>query len=398
MTLPKILVIFGTRPEAIKLAPVIAALSESGSFDVRVCVSAQHREMLDQVLSLFGITSDHDLNLMQPDQDLLELTSRMLIGIRGVIDKERPDMAMVQGDTTTCFVGALAAFYLGVPIGHVEAGLRTHNLEAPFPEEANRRLTATLARYHFAPTEQARDNLVAENVDPSRIWVTGNTGIDALFHVRSQRSDAASIGTDPALDSALHDADRSPDSRLILITGHLRENFGPGIKAICGAIKTLARSHADWTFIYPVHPNPNITRPVKDMLGGQANVHLIAPLEYREFVQLMDRSHLILTDSGGIQEEAPSLGKPVLVMRDATERPEAVEAGTVKLVGTDHDVIVRHVEELLTDEAAYRRMARAINPYGDGKAAGRIVKILSDAMEPAAPAAPETRGHSSLVG
>ncbi len=394
MTLAKILVIFGTRPEAIKLAPVVTALRECGSFDVRICVTAQHREMLDQVLSLFGIASDHDLDLMQPNQDLLDLTSRMLTGIRGVIEKERPDIAMVQGDTTTCFVGALAAFYLGVPIAHVEAGLRTHDLKAPFPEEANRRLTATLARFHFAPTEQARSNLLAENVDPSRIWVTGNTGIDALFRVRSQSTETAPIDTDPALESALRDVGRSPASRLVLITGHRRENFGSGIKAICEAIKTLAQNHEDWVFVYPVHPNPNISRPVEDMLGGQVNVHLIAPLHYRDFVQLMDRSHLILTDSGGIQEEAPSLGKPVLVMREATERPEAVEAGTVKLVGADHDTIVRNVEELLTDEAAYRRMARAINPYGDGKAAGRIVGILKDAIEPATPAA---HTNSSLV-
>lgn len=363
----KVLAIFGTRPEAIKMAPVIAALKDSASMEVRVCVTAQHRELLDQVLELFAITTDHDLGIMRPDQDLFDLTTRMLTGIGAVIEEEAPDLVLVQGDTTTCFTGALAAFYCGVQVGHVEAGLRTHDLAAPFPEEANRVLTSGLTRFHFAPTEWARENLVAENVDPARIWVTGNTGIDALVYVRAQ------IGKCPR--------DNNAAARTILITGHRRENFGPGIETACRAIARLARDHPDWSFIYPVHPNPNIEVPVRDLLKGLSNIQLPAPMEYRGFVALMDRSDLIITDSGGIQEEAPSLGKPVLLMRDVTERPEAVEAGTVKLVGTDEEAIVGSVETLLSDASAYRRMARAINPYGDGKASGRIVKILQDSLD-----------------
>ena len=377
----KVLAIFGTRPEAIKMAPVIAALKDSASMEVRVCVTAQHRELLDQVLELFAITTDHDLGIMRPDQDLFDLTARLLLGIRSVIEEEQPELVLVQGDTTTCFAGALAAFYCGVPVGHIEAGLRTHDLGAPFPEEANRVLTSSLTRFHFAPTEKARKNLIAENVDPGRIWVTGNTGIDALFHARSEIENAPKDGAETAFDRARDGSQLPKPSRLILVTGHRRENFGGPIAAACDAIKTLAAKHSDWVFVYPVHPNPNIEGPVREILKGLANVHLPAPLDYRSFVETMMRSDLILTDSGGIQEEAPSLGKPVLVMRDVTERPEAVEAGTVKLVGTDQQAIVRTVEMLLSNEAAYRRMARTINPYGDGKASGRIVKILQESFE-----------------
>ena len=371
----RVLAVFGTRPEAIKLAPVILRLRQTANVVCRVCATAQHRSMLDQVLAIFGIAPDHDLDLMAPNQSLDALTARVLTATAEVIEKEKPELVLVQGDTTTCFTAALAAFYARVPVAHVEAGLRTGNLAAPFPEEANRALVSRIADFHFAPTARARDNLLAESIPAGRIWVTGNTVIDALLDVR-QRARAVPAGDwartlGPDLASRWRRA-----GKRILVTGHRRENFGQGFEELCRAIRTLAVNHADWQFLYPVHLNPNVREPVGRILEGLANVTLTEPQDYLPFVWLMDTADLILTDSGGVQEEAPSLGKPVLVMRDVTERPEAVEAGTVRLVGTNKERIVEGVETLLTDDALYRRMARAHNPYGDGKAAGRIVTEL----------------------
>ncbi len=368
----KILSIFGTRPEAIKMAPVIMRLNQEPGLISRICVTAQHRQMLDQVLELFGLQPDYDLDIMRPDQDLFDITARSLVLVRDVLEQERPDLVLVQGDTTTCFVGALAAFYKGIPVGHVEAGLRTGNIHAPFPEEANRCMTSRIASLHFAPTERSRENLISENVSPDTVWVTGNSVIDALLHVRKMMTQLADLpnvyGTAQEIVS---------DSRpYVLITGHRRENFGQGFLDICGAIGDLAEIHPDIHFLYPVHLNPNVQEPVYRILGHLENVHLIAPLDYAPFVVAMDRCLFILTDSGGVQEEAPSLGKPVLVMRDTTERPEAVEAGTVRLVGTDRHRIVTEAERLFNDKAHYARMAACHNPYGDGKTADRIVEVL----------------------
>jgi UDP-N-acetylglucosamine 2-epimerase (non-hydrolysing) len=364
----KLLVVFGTRPEAIKLAPVIMAFRRSSDvFDVRLCVTAQHREMLDQVLEVFDLHADYDLDIMQRRQSLEAVTSRVIMNLKDVLQREKPAMVLVQGDTTTTFAASLGAYYARVPVGHVEAGLRTWRKFNPFPEEINRVLTTHLADLHFAPTIQARKNLLEEGVDSRRIFVTGNTVIDALMHVRKHvRAEVKQLeNLFPRIDF---------QKRIILVTGHRRENFGRGFKDICEAIKTVARRHPEVEIVYPVHLNPNVQTPVKAILGGLANVHLLRPLEYRPFVFLMDRSYLILTDSGGVQEEAPSLGKPVLVMRNHTERPEAVRAGTVRLVGTDRLRIVREAELLLTNKSLYRRMSRAHNPYGDGKASGRIVR------------------------
>lgn len=366
----RILTVFGTRPEAIKMAPVVRALrAENGAVDVRVCATAQHREMLDQVLDLFEITPDWDLDLMAPGQNLTDLTSRVLSGLRGVLGEWRPDIVLVQGDTTTAFATALAAFYARCDVGHVEAGLRTGNRYSPWPEEMNRRLVSGLATHHFAPTERARANLLAEGVAAERIQVTGNTVIDALLRVVEIAHGAAA--------KAL--ADRytalDPKRRLIVVTGHRRENFGAGFESICWALRRLAE-RSDVEIVYPVHLNPNVQKPVHAILSDIPNIHLVEPLDYLPFVGLLDRAYLILTDSGGVQEEAPSLGKPVLVMRDTTERPEAVEAGTVRLVGTDENRIVSEAVRLLDDENHYEVMARAHNPYGDGKAAPRIVKEL----------------------
>ncbi len=372
----RVLSIFGTRPEAIKLAPVVKALDADPAFESRVCVTAQHRQMLDQVLNLFDITPHHDLNIMAPGQDLFDVTSRALLGLRDVLRSERPDIVLVQGDTTTCLAGALAAFYERVPIGHVEAGLRTHNLWAPFPEEANRAMVSRVADYHFAPTDRSMNNLLKENIPLEKIWVTGNTVIDALFHVRGQVAAYDETTWTDLLGAELVATIRDPQRKLILITGHRRENFGQGFKDLCQAIRHLAHNYRDWDFIYPVHLNPNVQKPVNDVLGGLENVHLISPLDYAPFVWLMDQSDLILTDSGGVQEEAPSLGKPVLVMRDVTERPEAVDAGTVRLVGTDRARIISNVEELLSDPAVYEKMSTAHNPYGDGLASKRIAYLL----------------------
>ena len=365
----KISVVFGTRPEAIKLAPVILALKADPRFDCRVCVTAQHREMLDQVLQTFGIASDVDLNLMQPNQTLAGLTARAIESLDHYFSEEQPNMVMVQGDTTTVFCAALSAFYHHIPIAHVEAGLRTFNLNSPWPEEANRVLTSHLADLHYAPTATSRANLLKEGVRDDRIFVTGNTVIDALFIALEKIK--ATPPDIPGLPQYL--MPQGSNDPLVLITGHRRENFGKGFKNICQAIAQLASRFPHVAFVYPVHLNPNVQKPVYDLLAGYRNVHLISPLGYLPFVALMDRSTLILTDSGGVQEEAPSLGKPVLVMRDTTERPEAVEMGTVKLVGTDGETIIKHVSSLLTDRKQYETMANAVNPYGDGKACGRIL-------------------------
>lgn len=367
----RILVVFGTRPEAIKLAPVVKALRQAGTFEVRVCVTAQHRQMLDQVLELFTITPDVDLDLMQPGQDLTDLTARVLVGMRGVLRDWRPDWVLVQGDTTTTLAASLAAHYEKIAVGHVEAGLRTGNLYAPWPEEMNRRLTTALAALHFPPTPWARDNLLREGVTAEVVQVTGNTVIDALLEV------VARLASDEALRVGLERqfGFLNPARKLVLVTGHRRESFGPGFEQICQALRTLGERD-DVEIVYPVHLNPNVQEPVRRILGSCPNIHLIEPLDYLPFVYLMSRAYLIVTDSGGIQEEAPSLGKPVLVMRDTTERPEAVEAGTAKLVGTDRGRIVMEATRLLEDAAAYRAMAQAHNPYGDGKASERIVDFL----------------------
>jgi len=369
----KILVTFGTRPEAIKMAPVVAALRADAAFDVKVCVTAQHRQMLDQVLELFAIRPDFDLNLMQPGQDLTDITSNVLVGMRKVLRQWRPDWVLVHGDTTTTFAAALAAYYEQIPVGHVEAGLRTGNIYSPWPEEMNRRLAGAITSLHFAPTERARENLLRENVHADKIIVTGNTVIDALLEVVQR------LKSDETLLRELGDkfAFLDPEKKLVLVTGHRRENFGAGFERICQALRTLGERE-DLEIIYPVHLNPNVQEPVHRILADSPRVHLLEPLDYLPFVYLMERSYLIITDSGGVQEEAPSLGKPVLVMRDTTERPEAVVAGTVKLVGADESVIVRETLRLLEDKNAYKRMAMAHNPYGVGNAAQKIATVLLD--------------------
>lgn len=361
------------------MAPVVLGLARTEGIESKVCVTAQHREMLDQVLDLFAIKPDYDLDLMAPGQDLFDITIRSLTGLRDVLRRERPNLVLVHGDTTTCFTGALAAFYENIPVGHVEAGLRTGNMRAPFPEEANRSIVGRLASYHFAPTELARRNLLAESVPNESIWITGNTVIDALLMVRDV---VGAYGEDHWRE---HFSDRlykriiDPARKLILITGHRRENFGQGFVNLCSAIRDLANTHPDWDLLYPVHLNPHVRRPVYDILAGLDNVILTEPEDYAPFVWLMDRCDMILTDSGGIQEEGPALGKPVLVMRDVTERPEAVDAGTVLLVGTDRRKIVEGVERVLLDTVVYRVMSHAHNPYGDGLAVARIIKVLRDA-------------------
>lgn len=381
----KILLVFGTRPEAIKMAPLVKTLQAHAAFDVKVCATAQHRQMLDQVLHLFDIQPDFDLNLMKPGQDLSDITSGVLMGLKPVLAQWRPDAVLVHGDTSTTFAATLAAFYQRIPVGHVEAGLRTGDLYSPWPEEANRKLTSVLAQWHFAPTATSRSNLVSEGVSPGSIHVTGNTVIDALLQVREK------IVTRPKLRQQLDQGFSflDPRKRLVLVTGHRRENFGDGFERICQALAHIAKSHADVQVVYPVHLNPQVQEPVRRRLGGIDNVHLIEPLDYLPFVYLMDKSTLILTDSGGIQEEAPSLGKPVLVMRDTTERPEAVEAGTVKLVGTDAEKIAYNATLLLNDAQAYQAMAFAHNPYGDGQACQRIGQVLlgEEASLSSAPAA-----------
>ncbi|MBS0293708.1 MAG: UDP-N-acetylglucosamine 2-epimerase (non-hydrolyzing) [Proteobacteria bacterium] len=371
----KVMVVFGTRPEAIKMAPLVKALQQAAS-DIQtvVCVTAQHREMLDQVLRLFDIQPEHDLNVMKPGQDLFDITANILTGLKHVLAAEQPDLVLVHGDTSTTLAASLAAYYTRAKVGHVEAGLRTGNKWAPFPEEMNRRITGAVADIHFAPTSAAKANLLREGVREQDIHVTGNTVIDALLVVADKlRADAALRQDLDATFSFL-----KPGRRLILVTGHRRENFGEGFQNICHALADIACAHPDVDVLYPVHLNPNVRQPVRDILAARqlGNVHLIDPVDYLPFVYLMDRSHFIITDSGGVQEEAPSLGKPVLVMRDTTERPEAVQAGTVRLVGTDRHKLACEATRLLTDTAAYAAMAQAHNPYGDGLAVQRIVKTL----------------------
>jgi UDP-N-acetylglucosamine 2-epimerase (non-hydrolysing) len=372
----RILSIFGTRPEAIKMAPVVLGLARTAGIESRVCVTAQHRQMLDQVLRLFNINPDHDLDLMAPNQNLADITARSLLGLRDILLQERPDVVLVQGDTTTCFAAALAAFYEGIPVGHIEAGLRTGDLRAPFPEEANRSLVGRIATYHFAPTAGAQRNLLAESVPADHIWVTGNTVIDALLMVRDMVRAHDDAHWREHFGAKLYERVMDPARKLILITGHRRENFGQGFVDLCSAIRDLANAHREWDLLYPVHLNPNVRKPVYDILAGLENVMLIEPEDYAPFVWLMDRSDMILTDSGGIQEEGPALGKPVLVMRDVTERPEAIEAGTVMLVGTDRARIVEGVEQVMRDKAVYSAMSHAHNPYGDGHAVPRIIEVL----------------------
>jgi UDP-N-acetylglucosamine 2-epimerase (non-hydrolysing) len=372
----KVFVVFGTRPEAIKMAPVVKELQRHPDhFRTVVCVTAQHRQMLDQVLNLFDIRPDYDLDIMKPGQGLFEITCSVLQRLKPVLEEERPDLVLVHGDTTTTMAAALASYYCRARVGHVEAGLRTHDKFAPFPEEVNRRVAGVLTDLHFAPTEASRENLLREGVAADGIFVTGNTVVDALLSV------ADSIRTRPDLRASLEArfSFLDPTRKLLLVTGHRRENFGEGFENICHALAEIARSRSDLEILYPVHLNPNVQEPVRRILGGSnlGNIHLIEPVDYLPFVYLMERSYLIITDSGGVQEEAPSLGKPVLVMRDTTERPEAVAAGTVKLVGTDRREIVSQAQQLLDDPVAYSRMSMAHNPYGDGMASGRIVAELA---------------------
>lgn len=365
-SMKKVLLVFGTRPEAIKMAPVYEVLKATSGLDVRVAVTAQHREMLDQVLRLFGIAPDYDLNVMKPGQGLTEITAAVLAGLKPVLEEYAPDLLLVHGDTTTTLSASLAAYYQQIPVGHVEAGLRTGNIYSPWPEEINRKVTGTIAQLHFAPTEKAASNLKSESVEEGQISITGNTVIDALLEVVER------LENDPQQSSAFDtEFGIDPTKRLILVTGHRRESFGGGFERICSALATIAKRE-DVQIIYPVHLNPNVKGPVEISLGELERVKLIPPQDYLPFVHLMRRADIILTDSGGVQEEAPSLGKPVLVMRDTTERPEAVDAGTVKLVGTDDDLIVRETSKLLDDQAAYDAMSRAHNPYGDGLASQRI--------------------------
>ena len=377
-----LLLIFGTRPEAIKMAPLVKEFQRySDDYKTVVCVTGQHREMLDQVLQIFEIKPDYDLNIMKQGQDLYDVTARVLVGLRDVLKAVSPDVVLVHGDTTTSMAAALAAFYQQIPVGHVEAGLRTHNIYSPWPEEINRQLTGRIATYHFAPTPLSRQNLLNEGVEPAHIHVTGNTVIDALYWVvdRIKSDGALSQTLSEELLHSGYDVNRlSQGKKLVLITGHRRENFGDGFMRICKAIKTLVEQYPEVDFVYRLHLNPTVRKPIHEAFDGRSydNMYFIEPLEYLSFVYLMEKSTIVLTDSGGIQEEAPGLGKPVLVMRDTTERPEALEAGTVKLVGTDYDKIVGEVSRLIDDPLYYKTMSEAVNPYGDGKACERIVEIL----------------------
>lgn len=364
----RVLTVFGTRPEAIKMAPVVTALAADPRFDARVCVTGQHREMLDQILNVFEIEPAYDLNIIRPNQSLYDVASAVITGMGEVLKKDRPDIVLVHGDTLTTFAAALSAFFGRIKVGHVEAGLRTGDLQHPWPEEANRKLTGAITDLHFAPTETARTNLLGESVPANRIIVTGNTVIDALFLARDKRA----ILKMPPVLSAI-----AAERRVILVTGHRRESFGQGFEDICQALKAIAERFPEAEIVYPVHLNPQVREPVNRLLSAQPNIHLLEPMEYLDFIGLMERSHIILTDSGGIQEEAPSLGKPVLVMRKTTERPEAVEAGTVRLVGTDVDAIVGETVRLMTEPEHYRAMSEAHNPYGDGKATPRILDALA---------------------
>ncbi len=367
-----ILCVFGTRPEAIKMAPLIKALQDDSFFNIKVCVTGQHRQMLDQVLSLFEIKPDYDLALMKSGQDLSELTGAILLGLKGILRAEKPDMVLVHGDTTTTFSASLAAYYEKIPSGHIEAGLRTGNLFAPWPEEANRKLTSALSRLHFAPTQLSANNLLAESIPKDKIVITGNTIIDALVNVLDLLDNDKTLSRPCEKQFSFLD----PNKKLILVTGHRRESFGEGFEQMCKAIADVASTHQDCQIVYPVHLNPNVQEPVKRLLSNIDNIYLMEPLDYLPFVYLMKKCYLILTDSGGIQEEAATLKKPVLVMRDTTERPEAISVGTVKLVGTKVDTIQTELARLLSDSAAYNNMSTAINPYGDGKASKRILEAL----------------------
>ena len=380
----KVLLVFGTRPEAIKMAPLVMELQKQKErIETVVCVTGQHREMLDQVLEIFDIKPDYDLNIMKRGQDLYDVTARVLTGMREVLKEIKPDIVLVHGDTTTSTAAALAAFYQQIPVGHVEAGLRTHNIYSPWPEEMNRLLTGRLATYHFSPTPLSRNNLIKESINDRNIIVTGNTVIDALYWVVDKIKNNKELDNEleSVLSKAGYDVNRLDNGKkLVLITGHRRENFGDGFINMCTAIKDLTIKHPNVDFVYPMHLNPNVHKPIHEVFGedlsGLKNMFFIEPLEYLSFVYLMEKSSIVLTDSGGIQEEAPGLGKPVLVMRDTTERPEALNAGTVKLVGTDYNKIVNEVSSLIDDKAAYEKMSKAVNPYGDGLACGRIVNAL----------------------
>lgn len=380
----KVMLVFGTRPEAIKMAPLVKEFQKQPKrVETVVCVTGQHREMLDQVLKIFDIKPDYDLNIMKQGQDLYDVTARVLTGMRDVLKEVKPDVVLVHGDTTTSTVAALAAFYQQIPVGHVEAGLRTHNIYSPWPEEMNRLLTGRLATYHFSPTPLSRNNLIKESVDDRNIIVTGNTVIDALYWVVDKIKNNKELDNEleDILSKAGYDVNRlNNGKKLVLITGHRRENFGDGFINMCTAIKDLTVKYPDLDFVYPMHLNPNVRKPIHEVFGenlsGLKNMFFIEPLEYLSFVYLMEKSSIVLTDSGGIQEEAPGLGKPVLVMRDTTERPKALDAGTVKLVGTDYNKIVNEVSSLIDDKAAYEKMSKAVNPYGDGLACGRIVNAL----------------------
>ena len=381
----KIMLVFGTRPEAIKMAPLVKEFQKHpDKFETIVCVTGQHRQMLDQVLDLFEITPDYDLNIMKPDQDLYDVTANVMLGMRDVLKHATPDVVLVHGDTTTSTAAALAAFYQQIPVGHVEAGLRTHNIYSPWPEEMNRQITGRIATYNFAPTPLSKSNLLAEGVAEDKITVTGNTVIDALYMVVDKIKNSAELNDElkSELMKAGYDTRRLDNGRkLMLITGHRRENFGDGFISMCRAITALTEKYPDVDFVYPMHLNPNVRKPIHEVFGenleGLDNMFFIEPLEYLSFVYLMEKSTIVLTDSGGIQEEAPGLGKPVLVMRDTTERPEALEAGTVKLVGTDYDKIVAEVSKLLDDQIYYNTMSQAVNPYGDGQSSIRIIKALT---------------------
>ena len=380
----KVMLVFGTRPEAIKMAPLVKEFQKQPKrVETVVCVTGQHREMLDQVLKIFDIKPDYDLNIMKQGQDLYDVTARVLTGMRDVLKEVKPDVVLVHGDTTTSTAAALAAFYQQIPVGHVEAGLRTHNIYSPWPEEMNRLLTGRLATYHFSPTPLSRNNLIKESIDDRNIIVTGNTVIDALYWVVDKIKNNKELNNEleNVLSKAGYDVNRlNNGKKLVLITGHRRENFGDGFINMCTAIKDLMVKYPDVDFVYPMHLNPNVRKPIHEVFGenlsGLKNMFFIEPLEYLSFVYLMEKSSIVLTDSGGIQEEAPGLGKPVLVMRDTTERPEALDAGTVKLVGTDYNKIVNEVSSLIDDKAAYEKMSKAVNPYGDGLACGRIVNAL----------------------
>lgn len=380
----KIMLVFGTRPEAIKMAPLVKEFEKHpDEFDTIVCVTGQHREMLDQVLKIFDIKPNYDLNIMKQGQDLYDVTCRVLTGMRDVLKEVQPDVVLVHGDTTTSTASALAAFYQQIPVGHVEAGLRTRNIYSPWPEEMNRQITGRIATYNFSPTQLSRQNLLEERVDDEKITVTGNTVIDALYWVveKIKNDKDLSIELQDILLKAGYNTNRlNTGRRLVLITGHRRENFGDGFIHICNAIKTLTQNYPDVDFVYPMHLNPNVRKPIHEVFGEDlsdlGNMFFIEPLEYLSFVYLMEKSSIVLTDSGGIQEEAPGLGKPVLVMRNTTERPEALDAGTVKLVGTDYDTIVNSVSTLLDNKEEYYKMSKAVNPYGDGKACGRIVDFI----------------------